>query len=262
MAFGRGFRPDTLVTHDGSADAYLGTAAPSAGKRLVDYLPSIGGVGNQGSTESCVGFAFRETIGLRAAALGLSVPLGSALGIYAGTRQLEQAFGKVTDQPLTDSGSSPALAVEFIRRFGLPSEAAFPFDAAKVCDKLTLADLETADKTVPLFVRGFYAITSEGDALIAQCKQAIDTLHPVALAVCSATGDFEAGNGIIDAPPTPRTTDHMIELIDHREGANGTEFLILNHWSTAWRQGGMAWCTSAFVQAANNFFVIDIGATQ
>lgn len=165
MRLGTGFKPDTDATHDGSARDFLGAQRITPGGP-VRFLDAIGGVGNQGATSTCVGWAFVECIALRAAALGLSLPRGSELGVRNLALELEAVANGKAGAPITDTGCQPSLAVQGIRQYGLPTQAAFPFDPAHSTDRLTLSQLEAADKLVPLFVRGFYGITDTGESRI------------------------------------------------------------------------------------------------
>lgn len=265
---GTGFQPDTHATHDGSARDFLGAQQGTPGGP-VRFLASIGGVGDQQQTESCVGWSFVECIALRAAALGLSLPRGSELGVRNLALELELVALGTPGLALTDRGAQPSLAVQGIRQFGLPSQAAFPFDPAQAARRLGLGDLESADKTVPLFVKGFYGITDDGDARITQIRQALAADIPVALAVYSGSAAFQAPNdpdmnptsrGIIGAPLSYRSPDHMVELVDVRDGDQGAEFLILNHWGRQWGTDGLAWCDESLVQVSSALYVIDIEA--
>src|ERR1019366_6210214 len=123
------------------------------------YLAQIGGVQNQQQTEKCVGFSIVSCIALRAAALDLTLPRGSELAVVAIAQQLEMMGEGTPNAPLLDNGCSPALAVQGIRRFGLPSQASFPFDVTRTAEKIDVSELEDADRTIGLFVHEFLGIT-------------------------------------------------------------------------------------------------------
>jgi Papain family cysteine protease len=258
MRYGLGFRADVHATHDGDAGAFLASASAAAG-RPSQYLDQVGGVLDQGQTETCVGQAFKRAIDLRAAALGLSLPSSSALAIRNLALQVEQRLDGVSGQPLTDVGCQPSLAVQAIRTYGLPSEAAFPFDPAHTTDKLTLSELEDADKRVGVFVRQFRGITATGSDRIVQVRQALDAGMPVVLAVNGSTPEFQSyqGGGLLTAWTQGRT-DHMVELIDFSDDGL---FDLLNSWGPSWGAGGRASVDGPFVQASDHLFVVDIGAT-
>ena len=256
MTFGRGFIADTHATHQGSAAPVI-EAAAATGKRPAAFIQQVN---NQLQTETCVGWTFKESVELRAAALGLVIPPLSASGIYALAKQLQQAFEGTTSQPMVDNGCEPSLAAQAFRSFGAPTEAQRPFVPSEVCAKLQIADLQTADATLGFFVKGFYGIVEAGTARSARVRQALDAGMPVPLSVPSSTGSFESPDGRVLSAPTSWVADnHMVELVDYRSAPEGAfEYLILNHWGTSWGSGGLAWCDDSFLQYSNNLFIVDI----
>lgn len=264
MSYGAGFRPDTYAKPVHVASALLGAATPAG--RPISYLSQIGGIKNQGQTETCVAFTFVECIALRAAALGITTPRGSETGVYTLSLQLEQAFQGDTSQPLVDMGSQPALAGQGIRSFGVPSSLIRPFDPVDVTRKLSFADLLLADATLPLVVSGFAGISEGGDARVAKVVQALGTGIPVALSVPASSSEFESPDGqVLTAPTTWKADNHMVQLVDFRPKVSlasvGTyEFLIMNHWGPNWASQGLAWCDESFVQYSESLFIVDLTA--
>ena len=259
---GLGFARDTVATHDGSATPLLRAALRGCSDtiRPVDFLTAIGGVGDQGQTESCVGWTFVEVVALRARALGLDLPRGSELGVWALARQLAGQAEGFTQRYLHDEGAQPSLAVRGLREYGMPSQASLPWDPSGVTKKVSLGMLEAADATVPLLVHGFFGITTSGEEKLDEITAALRTGHPVAIAVCASTSEFQ--NAGPTTPPLPAwdqslAPDHMVSLVDYDTDGN---FLLLNHWGASWGNGGLAWVSSAFVAGAADLFVVDVGA--
>ena len=258
MGYGFGFRPDTRLTHDGDAGAFL--AGLSSTRAPIAFLAQVGGVLNQGQTETCVGQAFKRAIELRAAGAGFAIPPGSALAIRNVALQLDQVAAGTADEDLVDEGCSPSVAVAGIRQFGFPLETAFPFSAEHAADKVTLGELESADRWLPLFVDQFRGIVATGDARLVQVRAALAGGMPVPLAVNASRGAFQTpGSGPIDAPAPGTKTDHMVQLVDFREDGG---FLLLNSWGTGWGDSGLKWVTPAFVQAADHLFVVELGGVK
>jgi hypothetical protein len=262
---GLGFRRDTHATHDGDAGPLL-ASLPSASKRPIAYLEQVGGVLDQGQTSTCVGQAFKRAIDLRAAALGLSVPSGSAAAIRNLALQIENRLDGKLGAPIEDVGCEPSLAAQAFRTYGIPSEAAYPFDPARCTDPITLAELEDADKRIALFVRQFRGITATGDTRLAQVRQALDAGMPVVLAVNASTPEFQNYEaGTVLTAWAQGEPDHMVQLIDYADTQSGS-FDLLNSWGPTWgaaRLGapGRALVDGQFVQASSHLFVVDVGAT-
>lgn len=265
MRPGAGYRPDTLATHDGPASRVLGSLPGppvDSGGGPGRFLAAIGGVGFQGYTESCVAWSLVECIALRAAALGLAVPRGSELALYALARQLALAILGTPDAPLEDRGSEPSVAVRALRLYGLPTQASRPWDPDHILDRVTLGELESGDGTLPLFVQGFHRIDDTGDDRVRAVHVALASDRPVALAVCSLLGSFQAPEGVLSAPVEPRSPDHMVELVDWRRNSQDRlEFQLLNHWGTQWADGGLVWVDESFVGAASDLFIVDVKGT-
>lgn len=253
---GRGFRADSHVS---TATPYVGQigAVPGLPDYLEAYLQDIGGVDDQEETSACVGFSFEEAIALRAAALGLKLPRGSALGCYSLGRCEEQRFDG-TSGPLTDNGSQPSLVVQGITEVGLISRDAWPFDSATVNNRPTLEQIEGAGATVPIVVNGFHMIMEFGAARLARIRQALDASCPVPLVV-TADGAFQqAGPSTTLTAPAKVDLDHMVTLISYDR--IGRRFRILNHWGKTWADSGLVWVDEGFVLASGNLYLIDVGA--
>jgi hypothetical protein len=263
---GAGYRPDTLATHDGPASRVLGSLPGppvDSGGGPARFLAQIGGVGFQGYTESCVAWTMVECIALRAAALGLAVPRGSELALYALARQLALAILGTPDAPLEDRGSEPSVAVRALRLYGLPAQASRPWDPDHILDRVTLGELESGDGTIGLFVDGFHKIDDVGDDRVRAVHVALASDRPVALAVTSLRGDFQDPEGrVLSALPEYRDVDHMVELVDWRRSAQGgLEFQLLNHWGPQWNNGGTCWVDESFVAASADLFIVDVKGT-
>lgn len=242
MQYGRGFQPDALGAHDGSARSYL-ASAPSRGQP-VQWLDAVG-VGNQLQTETCVGFAMTRGIAYGAAALGLPPLVGSEAAVVAGARMLADP-----NAPVVDAGCQPFLAAQFIRRYGLPTQDSWPFDPSTVARPLTLAELCTGDKSLPLLLDAFLEVEADVDLL----RQALDAGHAVFYAVASSTEAFEGAKpgDLIDATPVRRTTDHAGLLI----GYDSVGFIHQNSWGKAWGYAGTIHVTPDFVMQGDNFRII------
>lgn len=256
MTYGLGFRRDTHATHDGDAAAYL-ASAPNSGKRPAAYLDQVGGVLDQEQTSTCVGQAIKRAVDLRAAALGLTIPSGSATAIRNLALELEAKLDG-TSSPLTDVGCEPSLAVQALRTYGLPSETACPFGPDTLTRPITLAELEDADKRVTIFVRQFRGVAATGDDRIVQVRQALDAGLPVILAVRASTPEFQGYQGGLLTAWTQGGTDHMVQLVDYSDDGR---IVLLNSWGEAWGAGGCALVDGSFVKAADHLFIVDIGAT-
>lgn len=252
MTFGRGFKPDTHATHDGDAAPYVASLVGGLAQPIT-YLAQVGGPLDQGQTSTCVGQAIKRAVDLRAAALGLHVPSGSATAIRNLALQIENRLDGVLGAPLRDVGCEPSLAVQGLRSYGFPSEASCPFGPTTLTQPISLSELEDADKRLPLFVRAFRGVTSAGTRRLQDVSDALSKGLPVIMAVCASTPQFQAGTGILTAWPKGMQTDHMTQLVE----SNDDGFILLNSWGS-WANSGLADVDGSFVEAADHLFIVDL----
>jgi Papain family cysteine protease len=216
-------------------------------------------VRDQLNTSACVGEASARVISVRCAAMGTPIPYPSILGIYGGARTLGLA---TPDAPLEDTGSQPYLAVQWMQKYGVASEAQYPFDPAKVNDKLTLDELGDA---AAFLINGIYRIDATGADRVAEVQQALAANHPVMLGVevDQAFEDYN-GKGAVTAPnPDGFLGGHMLPLIGYQTSTAGAvTFRGVNSWNTSWGDNGFFWADSAWLEDPNagDFYIMTVNA--
>jgi len=220
---GTGYVRDLHVFHDGAL-----VGAPRAVGQQPDDVLTDADVGNQGRTEKCVGFSLTRAVLLAARILGLGEFLGSESALVNMTNGRRNVLLGLPNAPLVEEGCQPSLAVDCIRRYGLPSQGAFPFSGATSLDRVDLADLLDARKRIGLFVTSWNGIAGNGDAMVEQCRAVLRAGIPIPVALCSSRPEYQnAGSAPVDAPSSYQPTDHMNLLVRALDDGN---FKILNSW--------------------------------
>lgn len=262
IGYGLGFRRDTHATHDGDARAYLDSLPPpteGSVRQPISFLEQVGGVLDQRQTSTCVGQAAKRAVDLRAAALGLTIPSGSATAARNLALEIEARLDGRAGAPLEDVGCEPSLLVQALRTYGVPSETSCPFGPDTLTKRLTLAELEDADKRLPVFVRAFRGITSTGAQRLEDVTAALGQGFPVMLAICASTSAFQqcGPDDVLTAWASSKGTDHMVQLVEY----TATGFTLCNSWGPSWGRGGLASVDAGLVAAADHLFIVDLSST-
>ncbi len=268
MSFGRGGRrshPDKLARAKlASAHPLLSVAPPSS----ADLSPHCPSILDQGSTGSCTAHSLCAAVATAAAIAGVELALPSPDVEYKVTRALERAASvppSVLLDPLTDSGAELADAISVMATAGVapmgPSaEGRFSdVDPATVNNEPDLTRLEAAALTV---VTGDYRAAGQGQQLSDQLAAALAAGFPIYVGffVDSAFEALQPGQ----VAPAPNADDpngggHAVFLTGYTTAADGTRtFTLRNSWGSGWCNGGTCLVGQAWLDAAWEFWVIDV----
>lgn len=248
--YGTGYKQDAHDARDWNASARFGAVKglPSAALGLRDFVRRVS---DQTITSSCVGQALARAIDIRLRKLGFDGPEPSAMALYTGARSVDRGV-------LRDEGCYPRDAMRFSRDIGVPRENVWPFDPAKVNDKLPWHVHQDASRFL-LFQ--WWRIYASGQQRSDAVAQAIASGFPVIFGLELDAAFFSYSGGTIMALGSERRGGHMLCILGYRERADGTrEFLILNSWGTGWGEGGFCWMHEDVLESsrASDFYVIEV----
>jgi len=229
--------------------------APPSAMELTNSLPPIR---NQGESSACVGFAFQFAIDTRLSYLQKLQEPHSPLGLYSyGRMAALHDMGPKTK--LVDEGSQPSLVVAAAMRWGLTTEASWPFKIEEINSVPPVDVLQNASAFVP---SGLYRVGGQGVTRLRAVKHALANHYPVPFGtvVDSAFEDYTAKHpakskkqGIAYVSQASRTGPqdlHMLCIVGYEEAddaPDGVRFLIANSWGTDWGWRGFAWAGPDFI---------------
>lgn len=201
----------------------------------------------QSSTDSCLGFSVAQAWRLSALKLGQDCPDLSGLFPY----KLGRASIGLGD---TDGGMTYGAMTAAVERFGLASEASYPFNVLKVNFNVTGTALHDAyDRRG---VRGIYSIDKEDTDGV---RRALS--KGIALVGAFQVDSYfmqNTGPELIDVPDRNILGNHAVVIEDY--AADGS-FGILNHYDLVWRNLGRARFTERYMKASLGFVALDLGVT-
>lgn len=129
----------------------VGADAPTTMPLQIDYSPLLGGIPNQGRTNSCVGQALATSIYLRAQIAGSPIARPSAKAIYDIARLVD------TPGQLKDVGSRPRAAIQGIQENGLVADERWPLSEENVNE---LPPLDVFRAALAALLSEYYRIAS------------------------------------------------------------------------------------------------------
>lgn len=239
---GRGFIEAPLVAQP--LTELIGAPAalpPSASVRDERVLAKY-----QSASDACLGFSAAQAFRLACLKKNIDCPDLSGLFPY----KLGRASIGVED---IDAGMSFQATATAVTRFGLCSEAAWPFNLMHVNSRVSGSALHDGYDRRGL--RGYYSIDrSDSDGV----RHALARGIPV-VGAWAVDQEFESNSGsvLIDTPSDAIVGNHAMVIEDY--AADGT-FGLLNHYDVGWRAGGRCRFTEQYVRSSLGFLAFDVGA--
>jgi hypothetical protein len=222
-------------------------ARRGANPASADLTKYVDEVWDQEQASACVGFATSRAVMVRCAVMGTPIARPSRVAPYTWARAAERAGASV---PLQDQGCEPADAVAGIAKWGICSDAVWPFDMATINDEPTLEDLE--DSAIVL-ISGSYSIDTEGADRLNDVCQALAAGYPVTIGV-QVDNAFEAymGKGCVTAPiASQELGGHDLCLLGYETQADGSIWVRgVNSWTSGWGDHGYFWADMAWLTDA------------
>lgn len=222
--------------------------APGSYGGLEPLVGALGGVLEQGETETCVGFALSTGIDLHALAIGAmrpGDPRRSPVAPWAFAQVLQRGGKGPAEQPLLNVGVQPTLAATGMLKFGVPSVEQWPFDPANITREPTLAQLEGA---TAFRVEGWTRVQSDGPQRLADVRLALSHGCPVAVG-CDIDEAFEAydGEGALGPSDASKIVGGHMPLLVGYDSAG--RFRGLNSWGTTWGDRGFFWAMGEWLMS-------------
>jgi hypothetical protein len=241
-------------------------AARLPADRDIDQLGLAGATGTSHSLESSAGPPL-DQLGIQscaahavlggevtcmAARYGITVPLGSRLMGYYGSRVYHQ-------KPVRDGGTYLRTEVKFLARFGITAEAAWPYRTMRVNDQPPLSAFLGAYKRRG--IRGYYFLFDSGDALLDAYMAALEDNRPVAFGVgVDKAFTEDIGPDRIEYSRGPLIGGHALQILGYERVGSRTWFRCKNSWGAGWRDGGYAWLAEDWLLNGWQHVVVDPAA--
>ncbi len=240
--FALGWRKEPADTRDKPFAMFgLGPGLPDE----ATLRPFVTQVVDQLDTQSCVANAVAQAVHVSLAYRDLPSDLPSRLFLYFNSR----AFN---GEQRADNGTYVRSCVKGLSVFGAPTEAIWPFDPTQVNYQPEWNAYRMAFDFRGL--RGYFRIFDDDDVLT-QVRAAIATGRPVVSGWRVEESILDpSGPDVIDVPTGSIIGGHAMAIIGYL--ADGT-FELCNSWGTGWRDSGFVRCTSDFVLAGQDRWVVD-----
>lgn len=199
----------------------------------------------QSATDSCLGMSLAQAFRLACLKRGIPCPDLSGLFPY----KLGRASMGMEDNDVGMSFEAGATAVE---RFGLCSEAVWPFNLMSVNTRPSGTALHNAYDRRGL--RGYYSIDRDDSDGV---RQALAKGYvPIGAWAVDKMFALDSGPTLIDVPDRDIAGNHAMPIEDY--APDGT-FGLINHYDKSWRDGGRCRFTEQYVKSSLGFLVIDVG---
>lgn len=184
----------------------------------VDLRPHFPPCWDQGQLGSCTAFALTGAVAF------LHGFVGSQLWLYYKERVLEHSTSQ-------DAGAAIRDGIKVLAHYGLPPEAAWPYDPAKFAKRPPTSSYKAAKKELISEYQRLNGLNDYLDCLASGSPFVIGiTVYE------SFEGDAVAKSG--DVPmPKPSEQDlggHAICVV----GYDGSRFIVRNSWGTDWGKSG------------------------
>lgn len=224
-----------IDAHDKKFSDFVAAKNFSVGTGDVD-LSSYCVAMNQYQLSSCTGNATCESLEiLENIATGGATPL-SRLFTYAMARTVEGTLN-------VDGGSHVRTCFDTLSRFGVCTEALWPYDMGQVNVSPSLLAQEQA---VGHKIKAYYRITTDGDQRLTDIQTALYNQHPVVIGTLVGT-DFENAGPATQplGPPDMNTVKggHALVIV----GYVGGWYKIKNSWGTGWGDHGFCLFTPDYL---------------
>jgi|APSaa5957512622_1039677.scaffolds.fasta_scaffold15847_2 C1A family cysteine protease len=196
----------------------------------VDLRPFTSPRHNQGGTNSCVAQATCKAVEIkRIMAKGHEAHIDlSRLAVYWFARNL-----MLPKETHLDDGTFVSHAFDAMRRFGVPTEDAWPWDRRRVSDVPTWSAMRQAYVSK---IDSFYKIRSTGVKRVDMIVEALQAGNPVVFGTNtnSSWQRYKAGDVLQTVKDRDKTGRHATCLVGIKDG----KFIGENSWGSGWGDDG------------------------
>lgn len=246
---------DWTLHHALGAGVLESLAAPAALPASVDLRAAWWGVGDQGNTGSCVGWASTDGLARYLMVKAGRIPSKDRLSPRC-TWMASKETDEFTSRPETfieGAGTSLKASMDFLRKYGSVPEAMLPFSIATTMytgDEATF--YATAAKCR---VASYFNVGKD----LAAWRNWLAAKGPLlaGLSVDATWDHATSTQGNLDhfQPGTVRG-GHAVCIVGYTDKGR---FVVRNSWGTGWGDKGFAYASEAYIKAA--FFSECYGAT-
>ena len=205
----------------------------------------VGGMHDQGATNSCVAHAFGHAIILKEAREGFDYDEPAWLFPYWMSR-------KEHDAQWFDGGTYLRTMGIALRKFGMPSARYWKW--GQFSTRVNRRPNWTAmRKAHPRRGGKYVRIYETGDRRILAIQRALMAGHDVAFGTRLGVSFIPSrGSSRIDLPPVTEAIagNHAMLIIGWRRFAGVTYFRVLNSWGREWRDRGLCWMSAEYIASS------------
>jgi len=247
-----GWIEDPLDVRDVPFSASPFSSAPATDSNIIDTAPYFKDISNQFSLPACVANACADM--MEAATVLDKVNAGMALAdARAATPDLSRMFiwwnarnemdPSQANNP--NSGTFNRLAMDVLARFGVCTEARWPYAALKATTRPSRMSYREA---FPHMFSAFYSIDGDGDSRLQSVIQALNMKHNVLFGTALANSFMQyAGGSVIHRPGTFNSIvgRHAMVICGWDPGRQA--FKVRNSWSQGWGEAGYCWLHTDYI---------------
>lgn len=239
-----GWVEDPLDSRDVPFSASPLASLPVGGS-FIDNAPYFKDISNQFNLPACVANACADM--MEAASVLDLVNNGATLDqARAATPDLSRMFiwwnarNEMDPNRTADatSGTHNRLAMDVLARFGVCTEARWPYDSAKATTRPSIMSYREA---FPNRFDAFYSIDSDVDARVNAVIQALGAKHNVLFGTALAQSFMSYKTGVVHHPGALDSIvgRHAMVICGWDPARQAVK--VRNSWSTSWGEGGYWW---------------------
>lgn len=192
---------------------------------------------------SCAGNACADAVEILNAVEGRPRVELSRLFVYSLARHLMDDDGDGRNDLDRDDGTHLRLAMDVLSRFGICTEALWPYDLRKLYVSPSLRAMREA---AGHRIHEYYRIASEGDDRLDEIVYALRRGNPVVFGTQVDDAFTRLRREGPVGPPTGSVRGgHAMIFVGY---VRGKGFLIKNSWGKQWGEDGFAFITEAYVK--------------
>jgi C1A family cysteine protease len=221
---------------------------------------------DQRTTNSCVTNAIVKALEiLRVKKYGAAAHVDlSRLALYYLARELMLDRSDGTRETAYDEGTFISLGADCLRRFGVCTEAAWPFDLTKVVDTPEHNVGPTWRAMRQAYVHkidAWYRVQSLGTDRVAEVTLALRAGYPVVFGTAIGDNWFHYQAGEVLRVPAQQEGAHATCLVGWLPDEQGGVFVGENSWNSDWGDDGFYLMAPEVIAdwASNDFVVLQAG---
>jgi C1A family cysteine protease len=228
------------------------STAPTTDTQLIDNAQYFKEVSNQFSLPACVANACADM--MEAATVLDKVQKGMVLDVArSSTPDLSRMFvwwnarNEMDPSQVNNpnAGTYNRLAMDVLARFGVPTEARWPYDPLKATTRPSIMSYREA---FPNRFDAFYSIDMDGDSRLRAIVQALNAKHNVLFGTALANSFMSySGGSVMHHPGTFDSIIGRHAMVICGWNPAWQAFKIRNSWGQLWGEQGYGWIHADYV---------------